>query len=220
MRTCPWPDSWRERIRAPRDWSPRVPAGFSRVYVRLGDEPFSPRLWQRRLNEGRSFVTNGPLLDVTLDGKPFGDPLGARQLAPCQPDALQLGGEIFSEYPLDRIEVLLAGEIVATVKPECRREERRYVYRLANVVTTSSSTWIAIRCFERLPNGRLRFAHSAPVFANYSGSTLRPRRDQVHYLLQRCEAEIERNLQTLSNAELAEYREAAEFYRAQLATAR
>ena len=39
-----------------------VPAGFSRVYVDLGNEKFTPELWQKRLNEGRSFVTTGPML--------------------------------------------------------------------------------------------------------------------------------------------------------------
>src|SRR5262245_56617889 len=43
-----------------------VPLGFGRVYVRL-DGPLEARAWLRRLNAGRSFVTIGPMLLVTLD---------------------------------------------------------------------------------------------------------------------------------------------------------
>jgi len=39
-------------------------------------------------------------------------------------------------------------------------------------------------------------------------------------LIQRCEEEIARNKDLLSDAELAEYREALEFYRGKLPTAR
>ncbi len=77
-----------------------------------------------------------------------------------------------------------------------------------------------MRCLEKLPNGRVRFAHSAPAFVDFEQSPIRPRRDQVRYLIQRCEEEIARNKAVLSEAELAEYREALEFYRSKLETAR
>ncbi|MFO0901722.1 MAG: CehA/McbA family metallohydrolase [Pirellulales bacterium] len=198
-----------------------VPAGFSRVYVRLGTEPMSAPAWQQRLNEGRSFVTTGPMLDLSLDDQPFGgvhQPSVAWQAG--RPATVRIHGEILSAVPLERIELVAAGEVAAVLKPANQVEGRLYRTRLDQPFTADGATWLAVRCFEQRADGRPRFAHSAPAFLDLPGASLRPRRDQVHYLLQRCESEIDRNQQVLTAEELAEYREAAEFYRRQLPTAR
>ena len=82
------------------------------------------------------------------------------------------------------------------------------------------SGWAAVRCFEQLPNRRTRFAHSAPVFFDIEGKPVSPRRDQVRFLIQRCEEELARCKEVLTESELAEYREALAFYQGKLATAR
>ena len=47
-----------------------VPLGFGRVYVHLDPEQgFDGAAWLQGLNQGRSFVTTGPMLLVTLDGQ-------------------------------------------------------------------------------------------------------------------------------------------------------
>jgi len=45
-----------------------VPLGFGRVYVHVGKD-FTYDAWVEGLNEGRSFVTTGPMLLAELDGK-------------------------------------------------------------------------------------------------------------------------------------------------------
>jgi hypothetical protein len=45
-----------------------VPLGFGRVYVHLADG-FSYEKWLRGLNEGRSFVTTGPMLFTQINGQ-------------------------------------------------------------------------------------------------------------------------------------------------------
>ncbi len=191
-----------------------VPAGFSRVYVNLGDDDdefapkgFSPALWQMRLNEGRSFVTTGPMLTFRTSETP---------------NELLLSGAVFSSQPIERLEIIRNGEVVTTVKGEQERSLRDgpVTEFESSIDKRNESAWVALRCFEKLPNGRIRFAHSAPVFVDVPGKPIRPRRDQVRYLIQRCEEEIARNKDVLSDAELAEYREALEFYRSKLATAR
>lgn len=181
-----------------------VPAGFSRVYVDLGAEKFTPELWQRRLNEGRSFVTTGPMLmwSVERDGD--------------RPARLRY--EIHSQHPL-RVEVLRNGDVFLSTPQETAREPGA-VTRGGIEIPREESAWYAVRCFETLPGGRSRFAHSAPVFIDIPGRPLRPRRDQVRYLIQRCEEELARNRDVLSEPELAEYREALTFYQQQLPAAR
>ncbi len=191
-----------------------VPAGFSRVYVQLGDDDdefarrgFSPALWQMRLNEGRSFVTTGPMLTFRTSETP---------------NELLISGAVFSSQPIERLEIIRNGEVVTTVNGEQERSLRDGPVTEfdRSIDKRNESAWVALRCFERQPNGRIRFAHSAPVFVDVPGKPIRPRRDQVRYLIQRCEEEIARNKEVLSDAELAEYREALEFYRSKLTTAR
>ena len=180
-----------------------VPAGFSRVYVDLGDEKFTPELWQKRLNEGRSFVTTGPLMEWRVDR-------GA--------NVVSIRHRIHTQSRHVKLETIVNGEIKHVAEWKQLPD--------GNPVTGSSefggieSGWLAIRCFEYRPDGRILFAHSAPVYWDAPGHTLRPRRDQVRYLIQRCEEEIARNKDLLSKAELDEYRDALEFYRGKLETAR
>lgn len=185
-----------------------VPAGFSRVYVDLGIEKFTPELWQKRLNEGRSFVTTGPMLFTTVadDGKGH-----------CRVTAIA-----DSIYPDGILEIIVDGivDVAVAVERGTTNGPGLAHARLKSEFELQASSWIAARILDPLPNGRLRFAHSAPVFVEVPGKPMRPRRDQVRYLIQRCEEEIARNKEVLSEAELAEYREALEFYRGKLATAR
>ncbi len=181
-----------------------VPAGFSRVYVDLGKEQFTPELWQKRLNEGRSVVTTGPMLWFTVDRS--------------VPNVAKIRYWISSPYRV-RIERILNG--VATFDGTMTHGGTLVaVSQELHIIGGDESCWGAIRCWEELPNGRFRFAHTAPVFVDVPNKPLQPRRDQVRYLIQRCEEEIARNKDVLSDAELAEYREALEFYRSKLETAR
>ena len=75
-----------------------------------------------------------------------------------------------------------------------------------------SSTWLVARCFETLPDGRERFAHSAPIFIDVEGKPLRPKKAEVEYLISRVRSEIERNTGVLSDEALAEFREALAKY--------
>jgi hypothetical protein len=202
-----------------------VPAGFSRVYVDLGKEKFTPELWQQRLNEGRSFVTTGPMLILKHRDAPFGFHTIKKGKPNGLISVLFATGTIESEHPIDRVELIRNGEISYTSHPKSEQQaDGHFVTKLSSLdeagVSYDDSIWVAVRCFEKLPNGRTRFAHSAPAFVDFADSPVRPRRDQVRYLIQRCEEELARNKEVLSEAELGEYREALEFYRSKLETAR
>ena len=196
-------------------------SGFSRVYVDLDGGEFTPELWQKQLNEGRSFVTTGPMLEVLMNDGRF----EFRNSKPYRLGVIvdvRIAGEVLSQYPLDRIEIVNSEGLVRVTRPteQTKQTGEYFINRFLEKLNVDHSTWFVVRCFEKLPDGRLRFAHSAPAFVDFEDSPVRPRRDQVRYLIQRCEEEIARNKDVLSDAELAEYREALEFYRGKLAEAR
>ena len=78
---------------------------------------------------------------------------------------------------------------------------------------------LRLRCFETLPSGRMRFAHTAPVHIDVAGRPLRPRRREVEYFVRRMEEELASNRDVLAAAELAEYEQALGIYRRMLETA-
>ena len=82
-----------------------VALGFGRVYVHLGSE-FSYERWIEGLDDGRSFVTTGPMLDVRVNGR-----LPGREFAKSSSEdaAYRLTGWIRSSTPVTSIEVRRCG---------------------------------------------------------------------------------------------------------------
>jgi hypothetical protein len=132
-----------------------------------------------------------------------------------------LSGSVASASPLDRIEVIRNGEIASTLLPENRRMDGNpYASPFLTAVRIDGSSWVAVRAFEKLEDGRERFAHSAPFYLDVTGKPLRPRKFEVDYLIQRVEAQIARSSDVLPAPALDEYRAALKAYRAIAETAR
>jgi hypothetical protein len=187
-----------------------VPAGFSRVYVR-GTDRFDYEGWLRGLAAGRSFITTGPMLFVTVDGC---DP-GAVFRAELGPVNHTVQGTVLSEQPLTFLEVIRNGRPVRTLMPENReREEGAFETRFSTQIEMEGSGWLAVRCFEDRAGGRFRFAHSAPWHVEVAGKPLRVRNEERSFLIDRMEAEIGRSRGVLPAAALVEYEQALESYRA------
>jgi hypothetical protein len=194
-----------------------VPLGFGRVYVRL-EGPLEARAWLRGLNAGRSFVTTGPMLFVTLEGR---DP--GHRFTPEAPEAKQyrLAGTVIGEQPLSRIEIIVSGDVARALDPANRPTDRgAFESPIDEILTIDGSSWVAVRCFENRAEGRVRFAHTAPFHIDVSGRPLRPRKEQVDYLIERVETQIARSSGFIPEQAAEEYREALRAYRALRASAR
>jgi hypothetical protein len=71
---------------------------------------------------------------------------------------------------------------------------------------------MAVRCFEKRPDRRARFAHTGPFHVEAAGKPLRPRKAEVAFLIKRVEDEITRSADLLPKAALNEYRDALSIY--------
>ncbi len=186
-----------------------VPLGFGRVYVHLPDG-FSYDKWVAGLDAGRSFVTTGPMLFVQSNDKPPGHTFKVEQGVET---SCRVTGEADSRLPLDRIEILVNGEVRKQVKPANQKTDRgSYRSKIDVSVPIDGTSWVAVRCFEKHPEGRIRFAHSSPVWFDVPGQPLYPRKNEIRYLVRRMQEEIARNENVLSKAAVDEYREALEGY--------
>lgn len=184
-----------------------VPVGFGRVYVHVDGELTYDK-WIRGLDAGHSFVTTGPMLIVEFNGKPAGTVF--KDAAAKQ---LRITGSAESRLPLGRIEIVVNGDVVRTVKPaNTATKSGGFTSAIDETLPLASSSWAIVRCFEKQPDGRARFAHSAPAHFEIDGP-VRPKRREVAYFVARMEQEIARNREVLAAEELAEYEQALAIYK-------
>lgn len=194
-----------------------VPLGFGRVYVHLPDG-FSYKAWVRGLDEGRSFVTTGPMLFVQVNGQPPGHTF--KQTAPVS-RSYQVTGTAVAAWPLERIEIVAGGKVVRSVEPlNSRSDSGAYESPIDETLLIDSSSWIAVRLFEDRPDKRPRFAHSSPFHIDVADKPLRPRREEVEFLIRRVQDQIGRSTGVLPEAAMEEYREALRVYQRMAKTAR
>lgn len=186
-----------------------VPLGFGRVYVKL-ENGFNYEKWVRGLNEGRSFVTTGPMLLVKINNFEPGHIFS-------QPDrgtgTYSVAGVAQSAYPLERIEIVVNGVVAKTLKTQnTQTASGAWSSRINEKIEVASSSWIAVRCFEARPDGRIRFAHTGPFHVEVEGKPLRPRKQEIGFLIKRMQEQIERNKQVLPKEALDEYHRALKIY--------
>jgi len=185
-----------------------VPLGWGRVYVHC-QGGFSYDAWMKGLAAGRSFVTTGPMIQVAINGQQKHGVIrqtNAESTYNIRVDVSNSGNPIRIEVLQEGRRIADAGEGAAPSKPGFRSKTLTVNHRV------TSSTWLAARCYETLPDGRERFAHSAPIFIDVEGQPLRPRKAEVEYLISRVKAEIERNTGVLSEEALKEFRAALAKY--------
>lgn len=130
----------------------------NRVYVDVGAQ-FTYESWLRGVREGRTFVTDGPILRLAADGH-----------APSN-TVLELGGgqstlpihvEWESVQPVDRIEIVRDGEVAFAHE----NTEQALSGVLDVRLETREAGWIAARCYGRRRNsyGHALWAHTSPIY--------------------------------------------------------
>ncbi|TMQ32556.1 MAG: hypothetical protein E6K70_17905, partial [Planctomycetota bacterium] len=136
-----------------RSWLP----GGERAYVKM-DGPFSYQKWIEGLRAGKSFVTNGPMLELSVDGKGIG---GEVKLPSA--GEVHVRATVASQFPLDRLEVLYNGKVMATAVPV----KKELTTELDTTIPIKSSGWIAARAVGPAAadvQGEWLHGHTSPVY--------------------------------------------------------
>ena len=134
--------------------------GTARAYVR---SEATLDAYLAELKAGRSFVTTGPLLDAAVGG--------ARPGGVVEGGVTEWSLDLASAVPVDRVEVVVNGEVVAT-EPGLDAPGRRS-YR--GTVDLPEAGWVAFRAVGDEAQGwpsmaAYPFAHTAPVWIGDVGS--------------------------------------------------
>jgi TolB protein len=145
--------------------------GTSRVYVRMAGDMSYPE-WIAGLRQGRSFVSNGPLLELTANGKAPGDALSSPAGKPLQ---LEITARAESRVPLERLELVLNRQVIHT---EAAAGSHAASFRLKRPVTNAG--WLALRATGAADPAQLGApaqAHSAPIYLQPEGKPMDPMPD-------------------------------------------
>lgn len=139
----------------------RLP-GQVRVYVHV-DGQFTYERWIDALRSGKTFVTDGPMFEFSVNGTMAG---GVIQLD--QPGDLRVTGKVSSQYPLDRVEIISSGKVVQTLRPE----GSQLSINVEESVAVSRSGWIALRASGVPPAGQSGgslFGHTSAIYVDVRG---------------------------------------------------
>lgn len=144
---------------------------YARVYVNSGEELDYAKWWED-LEQGRSFVTNGPLLRTNVEGYPPGHTF---QMTPGQPLTLQAGLTLSTRDKISYLELIQNGKKVEEVS----LAEYKAGRGVLPPFIFEEPGWFLIRVVTENPDN-YQFAISAPYFVEANG-VRRVSRESVEY---------------------------------------
>ena len=195
----------------------RGPVGVDRVYVKTGLRP-DHASWLRGLKSGRTFATNGPLLEFSLDGKGPGDDL---RLA-AGPHTLQARVSLRSIVPIDRLEIIGNGRVVADLP----LSGDRTTATVTQAVPVTASGWYVLRAYAAHPEHPVLdiypFGTTSPIYVTVGNGRVGSADDAAYFLawIDRLEKAAREhrgwNTEAEKAAVLGDFNRARDFYLAQI----
>lgn len=163
---------------------PVAQIGNARFYVHVGG-PLSFESWFAALKAGRTFVTTGPMVLLTVNGRMPGDTVDVAPGTRVRITAEALGHA--TQVPLSSLEIVGHGRVLA-------RADGLSATRLTTELDlpVDRGVWIAARA----QAGTAQAAHTTPVYVTVNGSgfqnpdTMRARLDTAERYLRELEGEL------------------------------
>ncbi len=139
---------------------------FSRAYVEV-QEPLNVDRWLEALEAGRSFITNGPFLQLQVDGHRPGDVIRL-----TQPAQLAIRGRVVGRNDFQKIEVIHNGNVIATKSSS--PVGGHFEAELTCPFDANESGWIALRVNSEQKNelGGSLFGHTSAVYIELAGKSI------------------------------------------------
>jgi len=132
--------------------------GGDRNYVYV-DGDFTVDAYYEALREQRTFVSNGPMLEFSVNGQLMGSNL---RLSPGDEISIVAGAALNPDIEvLDRIELVVHGDVVASVNNVAPGN----TLSLQHSMTVEDGMWLAIRAY----GAEQTVAHTAPVYVTTGG---------------------------------------------------
>ncbi len=167
----------------------RGPVGLNRVYATVANGALSSESWLEALRQGRTFATNGPLLDFSVAGNPIGSTLRLER-----GQSVSFSARLRSIVPVDHAQVVCNGRIARELALGTHRDR----LEVSGTLPIGSSGWCLLRAFTAKAEypvlDNFVYATTSPVYVSVRGE--RPRSpDDARYF----KAWIDHLLQTTAS---------------------
>jgi TolB protein len=167
----------------------RGQVGFDRVYVWTPGLPSTLDLWMDELKQGRTFATNGPLIEFRLGGEMVGSEI---KLDVAQA-AVPFTAKLRSIVPVDHLEVVCNGKVAKTLATDATKESADITGSLA----IDSSGWCVLRAWSEKAEypvmDNYAYATTSPVYVTVAGRRAYAKKDAEYF-----ESWIDRTLEITS----------------------
>jgi hypothetical protein len=160
--------------------------GMNRLYARAAAGPVNIETFLDALKSGRTFATNGPLLDFSLGGQQIG---GELKFAGAQ-DEVPFKAKMRSIVPVDHLEIVCNGAIVKSLIAKDAADIR-------GTIPLKESGWCLLRAssdkaeYPVLDN--YVYATTSPIYVTIGGKKARSPEDAKYFM-----AWIDRTMDTTS----------------------
>jgi len=155
----------------------RGQVGFDRVYVWTPNLPTTPELWKDGVLKGRTFATNGPLIDFNLGGEMIG---GELEFDTAQ-KAVPFTAKLRSIVPVDHLEVVCNGKVIQNLKLEGDRQSAD----ASGTIPLEQSGWCVLRAWSETAQypvmDNYEYATTSPVYVNIGGKRAYSKDDAEYF---------------------------------------
>lgn len=153
---------------------------LARVYTKV-EGRLGIKSWLDALVAGRSFISNGPLLSLSIDGKDLGSTVEL-----SRGREVSVKGSASGRVGFEKLQLIQNGKVVSESKPQ---PKDGYVEaRLDRSIKIDEPSWLALRVTSQANNefGRQLFAHTSPIYVKVAGKGIR-QPEEVAYLVKQME---------------------------------
>ncbi len=155
----------------------RGPVGVDRVFAKTGPR-FDHAAWLAAIRAGRTFATNGPLLEFTLDGRE----IGSRLTLPAGRRKMTARVVLRSIVPVDHLQVVGNGHVVAEL-PLAGDRDTATITRDFEV---ERSGWYTVRAWAERPSHPVLdiypFATTSPIYVTVGDTVPDAGADAAYFL--------------------------------------
>jgi TolB protein len=145
----------------------RGPVGLNRVYAEIKPGPLKIEPWLASIKAGRTFATNGPLLQFSLGGQGIG---GEVRLEKKQ--EVKFSAEMSSIVPVDHLQIVCNGKVAR----ELKFDGKRTAAHLDGSISLGASGWCVLRAFSDKAEYPILdlypYATTSPVYVSAAGATV------------------------------------------------
>ncbi|MFN7922528.1 MAG: CehA/McbA family metallohydrolase [Bryobacteraceae bacterium] len=149
--------------------------GSSRLYAYLGEKLTWPG-WLEAIRKGRTFVTNGPLLKLEIDGRMPGDELRL----PDDGGTVEVRGSVEAIVPLEKMELFFNGKPIETIEVQGKSAQFR------KRIPITQSGWFTLRASNSRPQHPVDDSYvvgeTSPVYVYRGSKEIRSKVDAEYFV--------------------------------------